>query len=342
MSSPSWSNVQPLVLRSTRDGANITVMFCCPETGFRIASRGRLASSAAPGQIRNEVGWMVRRELATQAGLAIGGGWFGQIARQTVDQALRPATIVGRDKLYDEDDEHEAIVGAFREVQHHFRWDGRRYVAVQAPAPEHRITSQLGGAPQLPPARTALPAANFGALTSTAAPTAPSSPPAAVVSAASLSTIVAKLLLTMAGSDGRVSDEERELIGTFHDGPLPTGAPSHDELLAVPAERRAALWALATAVALSDHDLSAPERSTLDGWADVWGLDRGRRSQLERESREHVVALAFQDAWRAGEPSAAVRSELRNLALRLSVSLGRITALEADARAHKAPKPPGT
>jgi len=339
MSSPSWSDVQPLVLRSTRDGANITVMFCCPETGFRIASRGRLASSAAPGQIRNEVGWMVRRELATQAGLAIGGGWFGQIARQTVDQALRPATIVGRDKLYDEDDEHDAIVGAFREVQHHFRWDGRRYVAVQAPAPEHRITSQLGGAPQLPPARTALPAVDFGGAP---VPLRPVPAAAPLANAAALSTTVAKLLLTMAGADGRVSDDERELISTFHEGPLPAGAPTHDELLAVPADRRAALWALATAVALSDHDLSAPERSTLDGWADVWGLDRGRRSQLERESREHVVALAYQDAWRAGEPSAAVRSDLRNLALRLSVSLGRITALEADARAHKAPKPPGT
>lgn len=337
MSSPSWSDVQPLVLRSTRDGANITVMFCCPETGFRVASRGRLASSAAPGQIRNEVGWMVRRELAMQAGLAIGGGWFGQIARQTVDQALRPATIVGREQVYDEDAEHDAIVGAFRDVQHHFRWDGRRFVAAQAPAAEHRITSQLGGAPQLPPARTALPAANFGA--SSAPPAVPAAPPA---SAASLASTVAKLLLTVAGADGRVSDDERELIGTFHEGPLPVGAPSHDELLAVPADRRAALWALATAVALSDHDLSAPERSTLDGWADVWGLDRGRRSQLERESREHVVALAYQDAWRASEPSAAVRSDLRNLALRLGVSLGRITALEADARAHKAPKPPGT
>ncbi len=475
-----FEEIAPLIFRQTRDGPNVTVMFACPETGFKVPSRARLAASSAPGQLHNEVGWMVRREIAGEVGRMLGYGMLGQIGRQLTDQALRPATVTGRQQLFTEQDERDAIVEAFRLVQHHFVWRDGRFVAARAPAPATpRAAPQLSAAPagwgdgmtlgggqarwgdgMTLGGQPAAAAASGGAPTSwggsaggaatgggqaaaggasswggsaggassgggqaasggapaswggstggassgggraaSGGPTggasssggspsggdrAPEAPGGAARAAApredvparpwgaapppgrelgevaprpgsapsapyvqeggatgTAAELCARILMVMASADGRIAPAEAALIEAVYDGPVSDAPPSPAELATVPPAGRGSLWCLSASMALADHDIGPAERVLLDRWADAWGLDRQRRTTLERASREYVAALTAREVWRHGEPDPAAAREARNTALRLGVTVARYAAIEADARAGVALEVPG-
>lgn len=346
---PSWENVAPLVLRTTLEGRNVAVVFRCPETGERVASRGMMAADNAPGQAVSTIGWQVRSAVANEVSRMLGGGLLGQFGRQSIDSAMRPVTTGRRDRVFDEQDQRDAIVRAFHDVRSYFVADGGRWVAASrgavtgaatahaafgarapAPPPPRAASSATWPAASQPPAPPRPTGATWPAASQ---PPAPPRPTAADPLAGLDPALVARLLLRVAHADGALDAGEEALLATIADGvPADAPAPTVEELRQVPAPAREPLWRLAASLAVADGELGPAEQAALAGLAEHWQISHARRSSLDREAREHAVLLALRERAEDGELSPADLSAVTSWALRLGVPAARVRALAVELR----------
>lgn len=327
---PTYAQLQPLIVREITEGRTVAVVFRCPESGERVASRAAMAADG--GGIRHlaetsarETTWALRRELGRAVGSMVGGGFLGQVARDQVDRAVQGATHVGRDRVFDDGDREEAVVRAFLAVRDRFRWDGSRWVAAHVATPRFP-TAPAGALPAPGPDRRLPDAVRPEPVRVTA-------PVDVEAVAASDAAVLLRMLVEVANADGQIGAEERAMFEAIGDDvdpdalrSLPPLTPA--DLAGVSEASRERLYQTAAAMALSDKVQAASESALLERYREGFGFPRARQAELERKAREQLVEILVRDAWSGGTPTSEQRDRVRSEALRLGVPPIRVQQIE--------------
>jgi uncharacterized tellurite resistance protein B-like protein len=195
------------------------------------------------------------------------------------------------------------VLRAFQGVSERFAWDGRRWVSAESLAEtQTEFARQLGALKLTSPYDRS---------------------------------VLARMLMEVAQADGRITAEERELLGRFVAADVGEGrAPlSRAELSETsPGAREAALM-IAWAVALADSELSDAEREKLGAHAAGLGISGERAAVLKGYAQAFLVDQALAQVYAGGRRDEAAYREVMELARRLG--LGAEEAERVDIRYRK-------
>jgi tellurite resistance protein len=312
MASLDYSHIAPLISTQRLQGSRMEVVFQCPVTGQQIPSsatvRQGMASRAVSSFKRNAI-WSLRSSLYGAVRSVLGGGVVGRTASGVLSQATYGSNM--STQSYSAGDREAAVLEAFGWVQDQFVWDSARGGFVHSSAPSSQ------------------PAAHE--------PTGFEQAVAAVKLTDRWDrAVLARMLAEIAGADGGIAPEERELFAAF--GADEFGSieallqrpPLHAGELAEtsPAVRETMLM-LAFAVAYSDEHLDAEELVRLQDYARGMQLSQAQLAQASALAQEHVMTQLLEAAYATGRASEQRRAELYQSGSFIGMDQSAIQRLEA-------------
>lgn len=113
-------------------------------------------------------------------------------------------------------------------------------------------------------------------------------------------TIMARMLVEMTRADGRITEQERLFFEHFLNEDtghlsvlLQTPALVEQDCLKVSAAGRETVFLVVAAAALADYDIQAEEQEKLVEYANLFGLETGRRKELLAIAQEYTLELAL-------------------------------------------------
>jgi len=280
MSQPSYDQLKPLIAQELLRGSTVHVMFQCPVSGQHAESSAPVreggASKAMAALKRNAMS-QLRWALANTVRSALGGGYFGRVGSGMVHEAAPGGSAASAPSTAQR---QAAVVEAFQRVQSQFTWDGahQRYLHASAVQGQQSAFARALAGLQLGPGQD--------------------------------KNVLTRMLAEVAGADGHIADEERELFDAFagdHPGgveallALPLLSPA--DLATVGHQLREPLLMLAWAVAYADEELEPAEQARLQAFAQGFGLGRAQVQRAAGAARDHAYAVG----WRLGLDQQAVQ-----------------------------------
>ncbi len=268
---PTYDNLEPLVASVEEERDGVVVTFRCPVTGTEAQARaaygkdgfatkaGRVAKAGAMDRVR--IGIVRKVQQSTGALGQLGLGLGTQAAGKRFGGRDRPAK-------HSEKAIEGGVVAAFEEVAEDFRWDddGERWVSKSAPTGEpSAFDRHVDANPVTTPHDREM---------------------------------LARILATIAGAEGNISDDEREMFtalapGTDLEGLIAKWTPAAEDLQrTAPGPTRETMLLLAWALAATDEDLSSRETELLDWYAAALGVAAPRAAELRAIAMSHVGAMA--------------------------------------------------
>lgn len=306
MADISFESIRPNLVSAVADGATLRCVFACPVSGQRIEAhasltRGQRLGEAAAASAKQSLLWSIRNAIVQGLRSVLGYGVIGSLGADVANSAMAGVGHGGATTPTEFSDEERqaAALRAFHSVETRFTWDerSRRFVAAETAAEgESDFQRQL---------RTSPPTTRFDR------------------------GVMARMLLDVAGADGRVSDEESALLAQFIApdlGPVNELARrpplSRAELQETSPPTRETSLMIAWAVALADSDLDDSERAQLAAHTAGLGIPEERASELRRMAQLFVVDQALSRAYgtSAGQARPGVADEVRELARRIGLS----------------------
>lgn len=299
MAEITFENVKPLLANAQQNGATMQCTFRCPTSGATVEAsasikKGRGLGDVAKQSAKRSLMWSVRSGVMRAVRSVLGYGFFGRVGRDIANQLLGDAAKKA-DQAYSDDEKNAAIVDAFTNVSSQFVWDGKKGRWVSAKGAGDVLTDfakQLSQAP---------------------------------VTEKYDRVVLARILVEIANADGRLADEEKELLksfitpdlGSFED--LSAKSPlSGAELAETSASARETMLMLGWAVALSDEDLASEEQARLVEVANGLQLDEGRAAQMKQHAQLYLLDQALESAYANGASDAG-RQEVMGLAQKLGI-----------------------
>ncbi len=306
-----YRQIAPLVAQQQLTGNRMDVVFQCPVSGKQVQSsatvRQGMAGRAASSFKRNAM-WSLRSSLFSAVRSVLGHGIVGRTASGVLSEATMGTRTGGSATHYSSGDRQAAIVEAYLRVQNEFVWDSARNGLVHSDA---------------------------------GPPAAPASGFALAIGGVQITerwdrAVLARMLAEIAGADGHIAPEERELFSAFGGEEL----GSIEQLLQRPplnpgelgetsGQVRETLLMLAYAVAFADEELEANEQARLQAFAHGLRLSQSQVAHAARLAQEHVIGQLLESAYAFGPASEQDRGHLYHAAARIGLDQAAVQTLEA-------------
>ena len=258
---PDFDNLEPLVadVDDTRDPALVT--FRCPVTGTEVQAHGRYPK---PG-FGDKVGRIARAGALDRARIGLvhtvqrTAGSVGMLGMSMGEQAVR-SRVAPREPTRPAKQREGAVVDAFLTVADEFDWDHAqgRWVSTATRSP---FKVHIDAHP---------------------------------ITAAHDRAMLARILATIVGAEGGVTDDEREMFAALAPGTdletlIAKWTPGADELSTTePGPTRETMLLLAWALALTDAELAARETELLDWYGQALGVPAARAGELREIAARHI------------------------------------------------------
>lgn len=304
----SWARVEPLVAHVEERGRRVEVTFRCPETGREQRAYGEVPASRgsrAGALVKRSLYAALRESVWFQLRRMFGWGFLGRFVSEML-MAFFPTGPQGQPALSAAERE-DAVLAAFKQVEHHYTWDTRRL----------RFVSRE--------ARDAA-ASRFERLVE-----------AHPVEKAWDRGVLLKMLAAVASADGDVSAAEGALVaelGEFASGTLSNpGKPLTDaELGQTSPSVRETMLLLCHLLACADLRRLPEEEAVIRRFAVAMGVSERQEAELAHLAREAAVERLVAEACLDGVYTEAEDREVRAAALRLGFDEASYEALEAATR----------
>lgn len=302
----SYESISANIESAAQEGGAMRCVFVCPATGMRVEARaaierGQGVGSAVGAAVRQGLLYSVRNAVIQALRRALGYGILGSVGAEVASAAM----VGSGAPSFSEDERRAAVLRAFQGVSERFAWDGRRWVSAEAQAEtQTEFARQLGALKLTSPYDRS---------------------------------VLARMLMEVAQADGRITQEERDLLGRFVAADVGPGegrpALSRAELAETsPGAREVALM-VAWAVALADSELSEEEREKLGGHAAGLGISGERAAVLKGYAQAFLLDQALAQVYAGGRRDEAAHRAVMELARR--IGLGAEEAERVDIRYRK-------
>jgi len=309
MQTPDYENITPLILNQRIHRRRAEFTFRCPVSGHEVRANATLPQPTELSGVATQIGrrslfQAVRGALFSAIHRAFGHGIFGRLIAEVIRSTVQTLERERGDLTAAEI--REAAVEAFRGVSRRFVWEPQagRWIALEA-AQEllSDFDKRLAEAPILHPYDQG---------------------------------VLARMLVEVARSDGRVSGEEAGWLTQYiaasegsieglADRPALTSAELGETTGAV----RENLLMLAWAVALVDESFDAREQALLAALADGLGLPEVARFEAAETARAYVLEQALERMVTWGGHDEHARDELNAMAERIGVARDEAERVEA-------------
>lgn len=241
------------------------------------------------------------------------------VARQGLGHSLQsalgsppPRPVSGHSAVADRGALESAVVEAFEAVADQFAWDVARGAFVDIEALESSVCEfdrQLRRSPLTRPTDRR---------------------------------IAAKLLMEVAGSDGKIEEPERRLLRSlFSENTMridPAAMQRRTSPLEIdetsPAARETILM-LAHAIALCDDKVSDHERQRLVELAALLGVKQERDAELHLWAAEKMIELILRGCYADGRLDAAERERIGKLAVNMGVNVALVAKIDVRVRTRR-------
>lgn len=309
----SYDTVAPLIADAKQAGRSMRFVFRCPATGQQVQASYQFphdpgAASKVAAAAKRSVWYEVRREVGHAIRAAFGYNMFGRVASDMANAAMTASTS-GRSTSaqYSEDEKKAAAVEAFRSVSTQFAWDSKNNRWISRRAMQDTLSPferQVAEHPVSHPYDRA---------------------------------ILARMLVEVSCSDGRVAEEEEAFLLEF----LDSAEGGIEELASRPVLTEAelgetsaggvreSLLLLATVLALSDEQFSKPEQEKLDHFAAGLGLSPSKRAEVLKKGQGFILDQALEKMFSWGGHDETARAELLKLADRIGMDRRAAAVVEA-------------
>ncbi len=309
MTTLDYSHIAPLIASQQLVGSRMQVVFQCPVSGVQVQSdaivQAGMASRAMSSFKRNAM-WSLRSSLFSAVRSVLGHGVVGRTASGVLSQASYGTATGGSSQSYSAGDKKAAVLEAFQRVQAQFAWDSARNGFVHSEAQVDAPTvleSAIGGVQ---------------------------------ITERWDRAVLARMLAEVAGADGDIAPEERELFSAFGGDELGSieellqRPPLNDgELGETSPEVRETLLMLAFSVAYADEVLDQAEVHRLQGFARGLQLSQGAVTRAAGVAREHVVTQILEAIYAYGRASEHDRALLYQTGGNIGMDQADIQRLEA-------------
>ena len=311
MAEPTYESIFPLLEDVRLERRTASARFVCRQTGDTVMARFTLPESTG-ARIARSMGksllWSLRSSIY---GIIRGVLGHGAMGRMAADLAGSAVTEMQRRQgqadahTLDDGEARLALVEAFRTVQGRFVWvpAQRQWVSVRAAeALVPPFQQQLNRHPVSHPYDRQ---------------------------------VLARMLVELAQSDGRVAGPEQDLLTEIVEGgvrelgrrpPLTRAEMGKTS----PGDTRTTLLLTAWTLALVDEEMDARERDLLLAWADGLDLRPAQVVWVRSTAQDHVLRSALERMHTWGGHDAYAREQLHALARRLGMTAAQADEAEAD------------
>lgn len=134
MSTPTYDNIQPLIVSSDASGRTLRFTFACPESGERVDASHTLSHTPTQAEqvkhrVRRSLGMSIRGPLSSAVRSIFGhnnpiGRLLGDVASQAAYVAATP--MPGSKPNLSQTQSQEAALAAFNKVRGRFAWSEER------------------------------------------------------------------------------------------------------------------------------------------------------------------------------------------------------------------------
>jgi hypothetical protein len=312
VSVPSYENVHPLVQSVDVGGRTISVRFACPVSGETIDARHSVPRDSSVGgrvssQVKRNLMWSLQSAVASAIRSTMGHNMAGRVASDVARSAMSGLQQHTSAQTLSSREQSEGVLAAFMSVQSRFVWDPQRQCWIAAVAAAEAMSDferMLAAAPIAHPYDRH---------------------------------IMSRMLVEVAGGDGRLSSEESSWLtevlspdlGGVHDiasrPPLTAAELGSTSQGAV----RESLLVLAWAMALVDEDMAAAEKALLDGFAVGLGLPSARVTACRKAAQTYILDQAMERMFAWGGHDEYARAQLYGLAERIGMPVEEAQQAEA-------------
>ena len=311
----TYENVHPLISDMKVAGRTARFVFRCPASGATVQAAHTIpqdtsASSQFASRATRSLGYEVKRNVSMMLRRAFGYGFAGRMAGDMASAVVNSAPVgsTGGPAALNDKEQRAAAVEAFRSVSAQFMWDDKHARWISAHAAEELMSPferQLAAAP---------------------------------VSNAYDRSIMARMLVEIAGADGHIAEEERGFLMEFLDSDLGDveSLSSRPQLTSAELDEtsrgapRDTMLMLAWVLAISDEDFDAAEQERLDQFADSLGVRGSRKNEVRKMAQGYILDQALDRIFSWGGHDEHGRKELMALADRIGME--RRDAAGAEAR----------
>ncbi|HCH64108.1 MAG: hypothetical protein CL927_14105 [Deltaproteobacteria bacterium] len=313
MTTPSYSNIQPLVQNIDVRGRTLQVRFVCSVSGHAVDARYTVPRDNSMGsrvsqQMKRNLMWSLQSAVASAIRSTMGHNMAGRVASDMARSAMTGVQQQVNSNTLSSREQNTAVVEAFRTVQGQFVWDAQRNTWISQSAMGEAMSDferMLAAAPIAHPYDRQ---------------------------------VMARMLVEIARGDGRLSSEEStwltEVI-TADLGDVQTLAArpplTAAELGSASAGAvRKSLLVLAWAMALVDEEMADAERTLLGHYSRGLGLPHRDVEACRKASQTYILDQAMDRMFTWGGHDEYARAQLYGLAERIGMPVQE--AQEAEAR----------
>ncbi len=291
----SYESIEGLIESAEQDGTVMRCVFRCPVSDTRIETTagiqsgrglGAVAKKAAKRGLLYRLRWGVRSAVRSALGYGIAGRIAGDVASEMTSSAGSRV-----EHSYSEDEKKAAVLAAFQGVQGQFAHDPKRGWMAAAAAGDvlTDFAVQLQRAP---------------------------------VQQKYDKGLLARMLVEVAGADGRLAGDEKAFLQEF----IPPELGSVEELAERPPLSKAELaeagrgpvretmLMIAWGLACIDRELAAAEAQRLAELAEGLEIPAARAEELKRYAQRYVIDQGLEEAYPDGKPDEAGRAEVMRFA----------------------------
>jgi hypothetical protein len=309
----SFQAISPLIAHKEVRGRNLEITFRCPISGEEHKARHNVPVDRSTGaqvkrRVEQSMAWSVRSAVANTLRSVFGTGMVGRIAG---DAAWAVLSEVGRnsgESSLSSAEEQAGILAAFEQVRPRFAWDPHKNAWVSAKAAQELLGDFERQLQQHPPTH---PYDRH---------------------------IMARMLVEIARSDGRLGDEEAGWLTECITPDLGSTAElaarppltSAELGTCSPGGIRESLLLMAWTMALLDEELAQAEQARLKMYAQGLGLPGPRVEAVRRMAQRWILDQALERMIAWGGHDAHARDSLFQLADRIGVPRAEAEAAEAE------------
>ncbi|MHC4840633.1 MAG: tellurite resistance TerB family protein [Planctomycetota bacterium] len=310
MSDISYDKLQKNIASEEAEGTIVRCTFICAATGKTFPSEGIMKPVSGIG---TNVKKAAKRGLfsAAKRGLrgalrsVFGSGIVGQAAQSATSGSINP----GSKAEYNDDSRKDAVVAAFLKVSKKFAWskDDNAYVVV-----EHLedMLSEFDKQLRDFPLKNRWDKA-----------------------------VCARALAEIAGSDGKIEDEEQEMFNSVLDDDtgsldevIKAGKLSNMELDEVTPDARGTILMLGWMMAFCDEKLDDAERDRLTSMAEQMGFRTDRLQHFMHIAAEQVVVNMLEGCYEDGSLDEEEKTRIAELAGNIGVNEALVAKLDVKTR----------
>ena len=321
----SYEEISKYVLDYQIDGNRVVVEFQNDAgevfDGSAVVKQSRTLQSNITKKVGRMAKSQARRHASRMVRSALGGGMLGRIGSTVVRSTASNIETPGANN-FSESDIQEAITKAFKRVSRNFAVGGKTSNRSES-ARDRRVQATDRRAVMSDRAGAREEELDFqGHLT------------AAPISNLFEQDVLARLLVSIAQADGKITEDERELItemlpkkiGTISDI-AGRGDISRVEAEEIDSGVRKSILLLAWSVALVDFDLSPKESQKLNEYASLFGMENHQASHLatlaKYETMSSVMSpyMSKSDLYEAADGLELDREEAERMLIRFKKSI---------------------